>query len=168
MKHRKPPFLLATMQGLFLAALLALPAAAQAADLELKTEAFQDIVVKGKDGKTEKQRKTVTSAVPGSEIIYVITYRNNGKKPAEKVIVNNPVPAGLAYQAGSAQGNGARAEVSVDGGKTFGALEAQRVKDAKGVARAAKGSDVTHVRWTVLAPVPAGQGGTVTYRAMVR
>ncbi|MFZ5561376.1 MAG: hypothetical protein ACOY41_07640 [Pseudomonadota bacterium] len=153
---------------LFLAALLALPGLALAAGLELKNEAFQDVVVKRPDGKTEKQRQKVSNALPGTEIIYVVSYRNTGSKPAQKVVVNNPVPAGLAYQPGSASGSGARAEVSVDGGKQFGALEALRVKDAGGGLRAARAADVTHLRWIILAPVAAGQGGSVTYRALVK
>lgn len=147
---------------------LTLPALAGAATLELKNEAFQDVVVKGKDGKSEKKRQPVTRAVPGAEITYVISYRNAGSKPAEKVVVNNPVPANLAYVPGSAQGAGARAEVSVDGGKQFGALEALRVKAPNGALRAARGEDVTHVRWTLLAPLAAGQGGSVSYRAVVK
>lgn len=158
------------LQRTLISALLAMamPVSAQAAGLELKSEAFQDVVVKGKDGKSQKKRQTVARAVPGSEIIYVITYRNTGAKPAEKVVVNNPVPAGLSFVPGSAEGAGTRIELSADGGGAFGALEALRVKDEKGALRPAKGSDVTHVRWTVLTPVPAGKEGTVTYRAVVK
>lgn len=152
--------------------LLLLPAftaAAVAADgLALKTEAFQDVMVTGKDGKPEKHRQIVTSAVPGTEIIYIITYRNTGAKPAEKVVVNNKVPAGLAFMPGSAQGAGARAEVSVDGGRVYGALETLTVTGADGLQVAAQGPDVTHVRWTVAAPVPPGRDGNVTYRAVLK
>lgn len=155
-------------QRLSLATLLALALPAFAEPLTLKTEAFQEVTTKGPDGKPQTQRQAVTSAVPGTEIIYVITYRNSGSKSAEKVVVNNPVPAGLAYQPGSAQGYGARAEVSVDGGKRFGLLEQLKVQGEDGKLRAAKGSDVTHVRWTVQAPVAPGREGSVSYRAVLK
>ncbi|MFN0039577.1 MAG: hypothetical protein ACKVP2_08715 [Burkholderiales bacterium] len=143
------------------------PAAAQEA-MELKTEAFQDVLVKDKEGKTQKKRKALVKAVPGDEVIYVITYRNTGDKPAENVVVNNPVPVGLSYVPGSAVGEGVRAEVSVDKGKQFGALETLRVKAANGALRAAKAEDVTHVRWTLLSAVPPAASGSVTYKALLK
>lgn len=147
---------------------MALSALAADEGMELKTEAFQEVVVKGADGKPEKKRQAVATAVPGAEIIYVITYRNTGAKAAENVVVNNPVPVGLAFVPGSAQGAGTRAEVSVDQGKNFGALETLRIKGANGALRAAKGDDVSNVRWTVLAPLVPAASGSVTYRAVLK
>lgn len=150
-----------------LGALLVLPALAQA-ELTLKSEALQELSIKGKDGKVQKKRQAVTTATPGAEIIYVITYRNTGTQPANAVVVNNPVPAGMRFQAGSAEGAGTRNEVSVDGGKQYGALETLRIKNPDGTLRPARGEDVTHVRWTVLGAVPAGKDGSVSYRAVVK
>lgn len=152
---------------LLLGSLLAAPVAALAAGLELKSEAFQDVAVKGKDGKVQKKRQAVTTAVPGTEIIYVISYRNAGTQPAADVVINNPVPAEMTYVAGSAEGAGTRIEMSVDGGKQFGALQALQVKDADGKSRAARGEDVTHLRWTMLGAIPAAKAGSVSYRAIV-
>lgn len=153
---------------LVLGAALAAPAAALAAGLELKSEAFQDIVLKGKDGKVQKKRQAVTTAVPGTEIIYVITYRNGGSQPANDVVINNPIPAEMLFVAGSAEGQGTRIDMSVDGGKQFGSLEALQVKAADGKPRAARGEDVTHVRWTVQGAIAPGKSGSVSYRALVR
>jgi uncharacterized repeat protein (TIGR01451 family) len=136
--------------------------------MELKTEAFQEVVVKDKDGRAQKKRKALVKAVPGDEVIYVITYRNTADKPADNVLVNNPVPVGLVFVPGSAQGAGTRAEVSVDRGKQFGALETLRVKAADGTLRAARAEDVTHVRWTILSSVPPAASGSVTYKALLK
>lgn len=145
-----------------------LVAAPAQADLQLRADAFREVEVVTKTGKKEKQLQAISSAVPGQEVVYVITYRNTGAKPAERVVVSNPVPAGLVYQPGSAQGVGTKAEVSVDGGKQFAALEQLSVKNADGTSRAARAEDVTHVRWTVLQDVrPAGEG-KVTYRAVLK
>lgn len=160
-------FRFAILPRVLLGALLTLPVVAHA-ELVLKSEALQELAVKGKDGKVQKKRQAVTTATPGTEIIYVITYRNNGAQPANAVVVNNPVPAGMRFQAGSAAGAGARSEVSVDGGKLFGTLEALRVKNPDGSLRPARGEDVTHVRWSVQAAVPAGKEGSVTYRAVLK
>lgn len=156
------------LSPLLLGALLSAPVAAQAAGLELKSEAFQDVTVKGKDGKVQKKRQTVATAVPGTEIIYVISYRNAGTQPASNVVINNPVPAEMVYVAGSAEGAGTRTEVSVDGAKQFGAIEALQVKGTDGKPRSARGEDVTHVRWTVLGAIAPGKSGSVSYRAIVR
>lgn len=136
--------------------------------MQLKTEAFQEVDVTGKSGKKEKKRQVLTRALPGQEVIYDITYRNAGSKPAEKVVVNNPVPKGLVYQPGSAQGAGTLAEVSVDGGKTYGALETLKVAGADGKPRAAKAADVTHVRWTLSTALKSGAEGKVSYRAVLK
>jgi uncharacterized repeat protein (TIGR01451 family) len=149
-----------------LASASSISAAADA--MQVTTEAFQEVLVKDKDGKPEKKRQTVKTAVPGSEIIYVITYRNTGDKPAENVVVNNAVPEHLVYVPGSAQGAGTRVEFSVDKGKQFGALETLRVKAANGATRLAKGQDVTHLRWLVLAPVSPGASDSVTYKAVIK
>lgn len=143
-------------------------AAPEAASMQLKTEAFREVEVTGKTGKKEKQLQAITRAVPGQEVVYVIAYRNAGAKPADSVVVNNPVPKGLVYLAGSAQGAGARADVSVDGGKRYGALETLTVTGADGKSRAARAEDVTHVRWTLAAALKPGGEGKVTYRAVLK
>lgn len=160
--------LIRALSRLLLGLLLALPALALAGDLELKSEAFQDVAVKGKDGKVQKKRQAVATAVPGSEVLYVISYRNKGSKPAADIVINNPVPAEMRFQAGSAEGAGTRVEVSVDGGKTFGALDTLQVKGADGKPRASRAEDVTHVRWSVLGAVAPGKEGSVSYRAVVK
>jgi uncharacterized repeat protein (TIGR01451 family) len=164
MKFQSRPSLLRLLMTACLA--LALPGLALAEGLKLENEAFQEIVVKAKNGKTEKKRQKVTNAVPGSEIIYVITYRNTGTKPVTGVVVNDDLPANLAYVAGSAEG--APVVVSVDGGKTFGALEKLTAKGSDGKPRAAQAGDVTHVRWTVAGAVAPGKSGSVSYRARVK
>jgi uncharacterized repeat protein (TIGR01451 family) len=146
---------------------LLLPALALA-EVQLSSAAFQEKEVVGKDGKKSLKREAVSNAVPGQEVIYVITYRNTGKEPVQNVVVSNPVPKELAYVANSALGNDTRFEASVDGGKTFGVFSQLTVKGADGKTRAAAGSDVTHLRWTLTAPLKAAGEGSVSYRAVLR
>lgn len=151
-----------------LALLLAMPSLAFGAGVELKTEAFYEVETTRQDGSKAKELQPLVRAVPGQEVVYVTTYRNTGSEPAAKVVLKNPVPEGLAYKAGSAQGAGARADVSVDGGKQFGALPMLSVRGPDGKTRPATADDVTDVRWTLAAPLQPGAEGTVTYRAQLK
>jgi len=78
--------------------------------------------------------------VPGDRLIFTTTYRNTGAAPAE---------------------------VSVDGGRTWGVLASLKVSDGKGGQRAAAPGDATHVRWT-LPVVPPRATGTISFHAAVR
>lgn len=152
-----------------LAALVMATGTAVAQDIiQVTTEVFQEVEVTGANGKKEKKTQPATKIVPGTEVIYVITYRNAGDKAAEKVVVNNAVPKELTYKGGSASGRGARFEVSVDGGSKFGALPSLRVTGADGKPRPAQAADVTHLRWSVAKPVAPGASGSVSYRAVLR
>ncbi|MGH8494282.1 MAG: hypothetical protein ACRERR_14420 [Moraxellaceae bacterium] len=146
---------------------LLLPAFALA-EVQLSSVAFQEKEVVGKDGKKSVKREPLANAVPGQEVIYVITYRNTGTEPVQNVVVNNPVPKELSYVGNSALGNGTRFEASVDGGKTFGVFSQLTVKAADGKTRAASGSDVTNLRWTLSTPLKGGGEGDVSYRAVLR
>jgi uncharacterized repeat protein (TIGR01451 family) len=126
----------------------------------------QEVETRGKDGKVRKQMVPAAKVVPGTEVTYVITYRNKGTQPAEKVVINNPVPPELTYQGSS--GEGARFEVSVDGGVAYGVLPSLRVTGADGKPRPAQPADVTHLRWTLARAVPPGAEGTVRYRALLK
>jgi len=154
------------------ASLFALVAAAGIAfaqdTLQLKNEVFQEVETTGADGKKQTRRVPAAKIVPGTDVIYVITYRNAGSKAAEKVVISNPLPKDLAYRGDSASGKGTRFEVSVDGGTTFGSLPGLRVAAADGKSRPAQPADVTHLRWTLAQPVAPGAEGSVSYRATLR
>lgn len=142
-------------------------AAPGAGKLELKSEAFHEVEQTGKDGKKTKKLEALARAVPGQEVIYVITYRNTGTQPVEDIKIDNPVPKGLVYQAGTAQGAGTKIEFSVDGGAHYGAMETLSAYSATGQSHAAGGADVTHIRWILTTPLkPAGEG-SVTFRAVL-
>jgi uncharacterized repeat protein (TIGR01451 family) len=150
------------------ATLLIAAVPALAADsLELRNAVYQEVDVKAADGTMHKERVPATKVVPGTEVIYVITYKNAGKQPAADVVITNPIPAELAYQPEPGPGPSVAPEVSVDEGKSFGALASLTVKGPDGKPRAAQGSDVTHVRWRIGATVRAGEQGSVSYRAVL-
>jgi len=158
------------MKRLLVAACLLLavaPAVAAQDTLELRNAVFQDVEVKADDGTTRKERVPAAQVVPGTEVIYVITYHNVGKQPASDVVITNPIPSELAYRPEPEPGPSSAPEVSVDAGKSWGALAKLVVTGDDGKPRPAQGGDVTHVRWKLRAPVKAGEQGSVSYRAVL-
>jgi uncharacterized repeat protein (TIGR01451 family) len=101
--------------------------------------------------------------VPGDRLLFSTSYRNDGKQPVTNFVVTNPVHAAVSVVSDDL----GTAQVSVDGGKTWGLLASLKVADGKGGQRAALSGDVTHVRWTIASIAPGGSG-TVEYHAIVR
>lgn len=135
------------------------------AGLELKNEAFQEVVVKSPDGKVERKTVPASMVVPGTEVQYVVSYKNATDNTAGNVAIINPIPKELEYVSASGAGT---AEVSVDDGKSYGPLATLTVSGTDGKARPAKPSDVTHVRWRFEAPLKPGDEGKVTFRARLK
>jgi uncharacterized repeat protein (TIGR01451 family) len=101
---------------------------------------------------------------PGDRLVFILAYRNTGGTPASDFVVTNPLPQAVAYE-GTADKT---AQVSVDGGRNWGALALLKVKDADGRVRGARSQDVTHVRWAMRQPIPAGAQGRLSFRGIVR
>ena len=141
-------------------------AAHAAGGLQLSNQVFQEIEVIGADGKPERKTVPAATVVPGTEVFYVITYQNTGDQPADKVAITNPVPAELEYV--SVVGPAPANQVSVDGGKQYGALASLSVTEANGKPRPAQTADVTHVRWTLNTALQPGARGAVSFKARLK
>lgn len=115
------------------------------------------------NGATRHVLVTPQKVVPGDRLVFSTNYKNNGGAPVENFVVTNPLPKGVTYANEGAAGSA----VSVDGGKTWGALQSLKVMDGKGGLRPAQSNDVTHMRWTVAVIAP-GATGAVSYHAVVR
>lgn len=151
-----------------LAAALAMgtqPAAAQGTGvLTSKAELEKsDPGVDGREG--AKTYTTPNVVVPGDRIRLTLTFTNNGAAPSAKMILMNPIPTALVFD-GTSDTTGFA--VSVDGGKTFGALAALSVAATGTAPRPATAADVTHVRWMWPDAVPSGQSRSVAFFGRVR
>jgi len=155
-------------------ALLATGAQAQtspAGGVQLVNVAQKEVEV---DEGGKKVRKLVEPGkmVPGDEVVYTITYTNKGAKPAERVVVVNPVPQHTRMRTSSAEGANSEIAYSVDGGKTYAAPDKLVVntKDASGkaVTRPAVAADFTHIRWTLKEPLAPGASGFVRFRTVIQ
>jgi uncharacterized repeat protein (TIGR01451 family) len=138
---------------------------AQAANpVHIASAVYQEVDVKGDDGKVTKKLVPAAKVVPGGEVVYEIGYSNNGTQNATGVTINNPVPTGLELLN---EGDTPATSVSVDGGVTYGKLADLFVLDKDGEPRPARTADVTNLRW-VLDQLAPGAKGKVTFRAKVK
>jgi len=147
-------------------ALLALliPAAAAAGDsVSLTSKVLVERVKPGADGKPVTVREAPGVVTPGDRLVFVLGYRNGGAEPATGFTLTNPIPPSVAF-AGT---DDAGAVVSVDGGKSWGALASLKVVQADGTSRPAVAADVTHIRWSFERPIAAGSGGELSFRGVV-
>jgi uncharacterized repeat protein (TIGR01451 family) len=134
--------------------------------VSLQSKVETERMVKQTDGQMVATRLPVKSAVPGEEVIFTNTFSNAGKKPADKLVLTNPIAADLRLT--KAWGDSAVITYSVDGGKVFGAAETLQVKGADGKMRAAKPEDFTHVRWVMRDSLAVGASAAVGFNAQVR
>ncbi len=150
-----------------IAAAIAVPALAQSSPAVSVASEIQAVkVVTGPNG---AQKVTVVPAVevlPGTPLIFWLRYKNNGTVPASGFVMNNPISKNVIFTALGK--NSEWGVVSVDGGKTFGALATLKIKDAKGSSRPAGPRDVTHLRWTFKTPIAAGQSGSLSFYGVVK
>jgi hypothetical protein len=146
---------------LALFALLA-PAAASAADsVSLTSKVLVERVKPGPDGKPVTVREEPGIVTPGDRLVVVLSYRNGGAQPATGL--TNPIPAAVAFTGT----DDPSASVSVDGGKSWGALASLKVVAADGTSRPAVAADVTHIRWSLRQPIAAGGAGELSFRGVV-
>ena len=141
------------------------PVAAQAAnDVALTSSVFVEKLVPQPDGKARLVLEAPRVVVPGDKLVFVLAYKNLGGKPATDFVVTNPMPGAVVYQGTGDSG----AIVSTDGGKSWGLLNALKVRGRDGSMRAAYPEDVTHVRWAMKTPIPVGASGKFSFRGIVR
>jgi uncharacterized repeat protein (TIGR01451 family) len=119
------------------------------------------------DGRKEKQRVPVRSAVPGEQVMYITKITNRGDKSATNIAVVNPLPQHTAYVAGSAYGANTDIAYSIDGGQTYAAADKLIVKN-DGEERLAMPSEYTHIRWAWKGELAAGKSGEVGFKAQIR
>ena len=153
--------ILSAICAIVLGAGLATPAFAQAAPAVALKGDVKVVRQVTANGKTAEKLEDPTQVLPGDRLVFTTHYSNSSDKAVDDFVVTNPLPAPVKLAKVDSF------EVSVDGGKTFGALAALKATGADGKIRAAELGDVTHVRWRVASIAP-GASGEVKYFAEVR
>lgn len=151
--------------ALFLTAalLMAAPFPA-AAKMSLTSKVLVVHVVKDANGQSKTVREEPKLVVPGDALHFEIQYANDAAGPAKDFVVVNPMPNGVEFVGNESAG----ADLSVDGGKTYGALSKLSVTGADGKPRAALTSDVTHIRWVFATDVAPNASGHVEFDGKVK
>lgn len=151
--------------ALIFAVAIATPAAAQTSNaVSLNSDVLVERTSTDAQGRQQVTLEEPGVVVPGDKLVFVLRYRNNGATPAGDFVVTNPLPTAVAFEGAGDE----RAQVSVDGGRNWGALSALNVSNADGTSRPAAARDVTHIRWAFAQPIPAGEAGRLMFRGIVR
>ncbi|WP_242140308.1 MULTISPECIES: hypothetical protein [unclassified Sphingomonas] len=148
-----------------LAAAMATPALA-AGPLQVESKVLVEQKIRAADGTVRVVLGPPRKVVPGDRVTFVLAYRNTGTQPIANIVLDNPVPKGMAYRGPAAAS--AAPELSIDG-KTYGAsLAALSVMNPIGTLRAATPDDVTHVRWRLARPISPGGQGQLAFNAILK
>lgn len=132
----------------------ALPAQAQA---QPSVQTDSAVFVERIDARNGRRLEPASMLVRGDRVVTVVTWKR--MRGTGSFMLTNPLPARLAYQRSASE----MQEVSVDGGRTWGRLEAIRID-----GRQAMPEDVTHVRWRIPASYAALGQGRIAYSGVVR
>ncbi len=135
--------------------------------IEVKITDEIEIKVKNAAGVEELKRVPADKVAPGMSVIYTLSAKNTSAAPVADVVMTDPIPEQMEYVDGSVSAESARVTFSVDGGKTFAAKDALKVRDANGAMRAAVPADFTHIRWQLEKPLGPGEVRAVSFRARV-
>ncbi len=142
------------------------PAAAHAAaqpsgSVQFASDVFVERFQPAPGGRTARILERAEQLRPGDRVIFVVNW--SGRKDGG-FTVTNPLPRAIAF-AGATDDT---QEVSVDGGRTWGAIEALTVRGRDGRSRPAHPEDVTHLRWRIPTPQALAGTGQMTWRGVVR
>jgi uncharacterized repeat protein (TIGR01451 family) len=155
-----------TVSAITIAVLAVSALAGAAPKLTLKMTAAKEVRVL-KNGKETVELKPTATMKSGEEVVYTITYTNVGDSDAIDAVISDPVPGGMVYVAGSAQG--ADVDFSIDKGRTFHKTPKQVLTgpDGRKVEKDAPPEMYTNIRWTVKKIASKGSG-SVIFKATVK
>jgi len=114
------------------------------------------------------ERQPAELVPPGTVVIYVNSFTNEGTDPANNLVITNPIPKGTEYIAGSASEDVGTVTFSADGANSYAPAEQLFVPDGKGGQRLATPGEYSHIRWQLTSPLPSDSTGTVEFRALVK
>ena len=147
--------------------LFAWTTAAADQQLEVETIAQKEERITNANGETETRLVPAGRVIPGDKVVYTVTFTNIGAEAADDVVVTNPIDPALTYVNGSASGAEMDVDFSVDGGTSFAGPESLRVISEQGDRRA-EPEDYTHIRWTLVGALDAGETGMARFATTVK
>src|SRR2546423_5312566 len=112
----------------------------------------------------------LSRVLPGDTVRYHLLFTNVSAGAVHGIVLDNPIPAGLRYAAGSAKADRSDVAIlySIDGGKSYSAVPTiDAVIDGRHEQHAAPSELYTHVRWAIRGDVPTGAQVRAEYDAQV-
>ena len=147
------------MGGLAIAA-VTMPAAARES-VSLASAVYVEKTASSNGSQPERLIEPAARLVRGDKVVLMVEWQAQGS--GKGFAITSPIPRALAFQNVSMDD----AEVSVDGGKSWGKLGQLHLHDADGLRLAAP-EDVTDLRWRVSERDAERGRGRITYSAIVR
>lgn len=135
---------------------------ATAQDKPVALESKVQLMRSAQDG-GQPQLLEPENVVPGDTLLFTTSFHNESAAVVTNFVVVNPVAASLQLTEEAA----GQTDVSVDGGKTWGALSQLKLVEVGGDERPATIGDVTHLRWK-FTQIQPGETGRVQFVAAVR
>lgn len=141
-----------------------------------KPELFIKIDV-AKEVRQFKENKWITQTVSAENarrddiLVYTITYTNKGQSAATDAIIVDPIPTGTVYLLDSAQGKNAEITCSINGSLVFQKPPAKTTvlkSDGTREEIVAPANLYTHIKWTILKPVPPEASGQLSFKVVVQ
>ncbi|MDI1294804.1 MAG: hypothetical protein PSY12_02815 [bacterium] len=154
---------LSALAALCVPPLIAPSAAIAQPTIRIDTRMFVERVRTDVNGRARRILASADRAGPGDQLIFVMDWRNAGRRPVRGFALTTPVPRGASPDL-----TDPAMWVSVDGGAHWGRLDQLWLPTPLGGTRRATAEDVTHVRWMLADAISPGQAGRLSYRAMVR
>ena len=136
--------------------------------IQLNATAQVEVSAVDEAGRHVKKRISADKVVPGTEIIFTITYHNPTDQRADQVVITNPIPKEMRYQNLSAFGQKTRVTFSADKGQRFDLPENLFFMDSAGRRYPVQSDDYTHIRWKLQEPIPPLASGQVGFRAILQ
>lgn len=134
------------LSGTLALILLVGPAQAKQSTIKISSEVHELVEVKDEHGKPQLKAIAADEITPGDRILFTTSFKNNGEKASDNVIITNPIPKHTRYLADSAKGEHCIITFSVDG-RVWGSEKTLKVRLKDGKFRAATPADFTHIRW---------------------
>ncbi len=118
-----------------------------------------------------QRRRADDRARPGDVLRYRLMFTNRSGRPVRRVILDNPIPAGLLFDPASVRSSraDARVEYSIDGGRSWSPQPMEEVVvGGNTLRRPAPPERFSNVRWTVDGQVAPQGLVTAEFQAQVR
>lgn len=130
-----------------------------------------------KEVKQFKENKWITQTVSAENarrddiLVYTITYTNKGQSAATDATIVDPIPTGTVYLLDSAWGEKAEITCSINNGLLFQKPPAKTTilkSDGTREEILAPANLYTHIKWTILKPVPPETSGQLGFKVIVQ